>query len=59
MCGGDVGEADIGNVVLASGPSVRLLSRSPVRFGFKVGGCCCCAAASAQFLVEDVVAAPE
>ena len=57
--GSDVGEAAVENAVLASGPSVRLLLRSPIRFGVVVVGCCCCAAASAQFLVEDVVAAPE
>ena len=57
--GGDVSEAAVGNAVLASGPSVQLLSRSPVRLGVGVGGCCCCAAAAAQFLVGDAVVAPE
>ena len=59
MGGGDVGEADLENVVLASGPSVRLLSQSPVRFGVGVGGCCCYAASDAQFLVIDAVSALE
>ena len=56
---GNVGKAAVGNAVLAPGPSVRLLSRSTVRFGVGVGGCCRCAAAGAHFLVGDAVAAPE
>ena len=52
---GDVGKAAVGNAVLASGTSVRLLSQSPVRFGFGVGGCCLCAAAAAQLPVVDAV----
>ena len=59
MGGGDVGEVDVENVVLASGPSVRLLSQSPVRFGAGVGGYCSCAAEAFQFLVGYDVAAPE
>ena len=55
--GGDVGEAAVENVVLASGPSVQLLSRSPVRFGVGVVGFCHFAAAAAQFLVVDAVMA--
>ena len=39
VVGSDVGEAAVENAVLASGHSVRLLSRSPVRFWFGVGGC--------------------
>ena len=50
---------DVGTAVLAPGPSVRLISRSLVRFGVRVGGRCCCAAADAQFFVVDSVAAPE
>ena len=56
MGGGDVGEAAVGNAVLASGPYVRLLSQSPVRFRVGVGWCCRCAAAADQLLVQDAVA---
>ena len=58
---GDVGKAAVGNTVLAPGPSVRLLSRSPVfwRAGVGVGECCCHAAADDQFLVRDAAAALE
>ena len=57
--GSDNGEAAVYNVVLAFSPSVRLLSRYPVIFGFGVGACCRCAAAAAQFLVGDAVASPK
>ena len=57
--GGDVSEAVVGNVVLASGISVQVLLRSPVIFGVGVGDYCRCAAAAAQFLVEDDAVDPE
>ena len=57
--GGEVGEAAVENAVLASGPSVRLLYRSSVRFEVGVGGCCRCAAAASQLLVGNAVEAPE
>ena len=44
--GDDIGEAAVGNLVFASGPYVRLLPQSPVRFGVGIGGCCHCAAAA-------------
>ena len=56
---GDVGKAAVGNAVLAPGNSMQLLLRPSLRFGVGVGGCCRCAAADVQFLVGDVVAAPE
>ena len=58
---GDVGQAAVGNALLAPSPSVQLLLRSPVfwRVGVGVGGCCCHAAADVQFFVGDAVVALE